>query len=57
MSGRDLERFVTEFAQFLRNLLVTKLTGTTEDWFGLSDQDLEQIVRSANQISETILLN
>ncbi|NLJ70788.1 MAG: DNA polymerase III subunit gamma/tau [Clostridiaceae bacterium] len=56
MSGRDLERFVTEFAQFLRNLLVTKITGNHEEWFGFSQQDLEHVNVLAEHITEETLL-
>ncbi|HHU53611.1 MAG TPA: DNA polymerase III subunit gamma/tau [Clostridiaceae bacterium] len=56
MSGRDLERFVTEFAQFLRNLLVTKITGNNEEWFGFSQQDLEHVNLLSAHITEKTLL-
>ncbi|MGB4609355.1 MAG: DNA polymerase III subunit gamma/tau [Saccharofermentanales bacterium] len=57
MSGRDLERFITEFAQFLRNLLVTKITGNNEEWFGFNQQDLEHVNVLAAHITERTLLN
>lgn len=56
MSGRDLERFVTEFAQFLRNLLVTKITGNHEEWFGFSQQDLDHVNILAAHVTEKTLL-
>ena len=56
MSGRDPERFVTEFAQFLRNLLVTKITGNHEEWFGFSQQDLDHVNILATHITEETLL-
>ena len=56
MSGRDLERFVMEFAQFLRNLLVTKITGNHEEWFGFSQHDLDHVNILAAHITEEALL-
>lgn len=57
MSGRDLERFVTEFAQFLRNLLVSKITGNTDEWFGISNKDLKLVMDLANRTSKNLLLS
>ena len=56
MSGKDLERFITEYAQFLRNLLITQITGNTDDWFGFSKNELELIEKLANKVSAETLL-
>ncbi len=56
MSGKDLERFVLEFAQFLRNILITKVTGSTDDWFGFSESDLTKSLSLMNSISAELIL-
>ncbi|NLJ94956.1 MAG: DNA polymerase III subunit gamma/tau, partial [Clostridiaceae bacterium] len=57
MSGKDLERFITEFAQFLRNLLITQITKNMDDWFGFSESQLNLIKQLSKDISSDTLLN
>ncbi len=56
MSGKDLERFITEFAQFLRNILVSKVTGSTDEWFGFTDEDLQKSLQLMDAISAERIL-
>lgn len=56
MSGKDLERFITEFAQFLRNILVSKVTGSTDEWFGFTDEDLQKSLQLMDSISAERIL-
>ncbi len=57
MSGKDLERFISEFTQFLRNVLITKITSATDEWLGFSQSDLKTLLNLINHVSETLILD
>lgn len=57
MSGKDLERFIAEFASFLRNILVSKIRESTDLWFGLDESGLKQVQELAQAMPEILLLD
>lgn len=57
MSGKDLERFIAEFAQFLRNILVSKIKQNMDEWYGLDEAGLKEVYRLSQTMSEFLLLD
>lgn len=51
VSGKELGRFVTEYTWFLRNLLILKASGFSEDLIDASAQDLEMLKEDAKRIT------
>lgn len=51
VSGKELGRFVTEYTWFLRNLLILKASGFSEDMVDASAQDLEMLKEDAKRIT------
>lgn len=56
MQGRELSQFVTEFIQYLRNLLFVQSADHLEDFLEVSSENLAQLKEEAGMIdSETLI--
>ncbi len=56
MQGRELSQFVTEFIQYLRNLLFVQSGDHLEDFLEVSTENLQQLQEEAKMISADALM-
>ncbi len=56
MQGRELSQFVTEFIQYLRNLLFVQSADRLEDFLEVSAENLAQLKEEAGMVSSEALM-